>query len=182
MMTRRTVLGAGLAVAAVACTTGFGAEGPVVLRRQGVRSIDALFMDESIEMPRQMVAFIEAVRGMSPLVGIQLDAAGQAGMTRSLDMSRTIVGISSGATLFCVERIAWDHGFRLTERSQQRAEATNDDAFRQDVAAFLSGVSNPSARSLPLVAAYRPSREDGLLHAWVMQKSSPQFRQHRREV
>ena len=54
-----------------------------------------------------------------PVVEVRLDAAGQAGLMRVLDKSHGIVGISSGATLFCLERIAWDHGFRLTGRSQR---------------------------------------------------------------
>lgn len=123
-------------------------------------------------MPRQMAAFIKASSRTLPVVGIQLDAAAHAGLMRVLDKSQAIVGISSGATLFCVERIAWDHGFRLTERSQQCADDLTDDAFRRDVAAFLSRSHAPAASPSPLARAYRPSRADGTLHAWVMQKSA----------
>jgi hypothetical protein len=183
MVTRRTVLGAGLAFASVAFTAGFGAYGPTARPRPEVRSIDVLLIDESIEMPRQMAAFIKASGRALPVVGIQLEAAAQAGLRRVLDKSHAVVGISSGATLFCLERIAWDHGFRLTGRTQRCASDPGDEACRQDVAAYLSGAHPPAASSSLLARAYRPSRADGMLHAWVMQKSaSPQLRQGRRDV
>ena len=182
MMTRRTAVGAGLAVAAVACAARLGAY-EAAARRGQTRSIDVLLIDETIEMPRQMAAFIEASRQRLPVLGIQLDAAAHAGLMRVLNSSRAIVGISSGATLFCLERIAWDHGFRLTGRSQRCAIDPGDDASRQDVAAFLSGAHPPATSPSLLGRAYRPSRADGMLHAWVMQKTaSPQLRQGRREV
>jgi hypothetical protein len=97
-------------------------------------------------------------------------------------MSFAIVGISSGATLFCLERIGWDHGFRLTGRSRRCAGDPGGDACREDVAAFLSGVHPPAASTSLLARAYQPSRADGMLHTWIMQKSaSPQFRQGRRD-
>jgi hypothetical protein len=130
-----------------------------------------------------MAAFIKATRRTLPVVEIQLDAAAQPGLRRLLDTSHAIVGLSSGATLFCLERIAWDHGFRLTGRSQRCAIDPGDDASRQDVAAFLSGAHPPATSPSLLGRAYRPSRADGMLHAWVMQKTaSPQLRQGRREV
>jgi hypothetical protein len=177
-MTRRTALGAGLAVAAVACTRGFGAYGPAARLGQ-TQPIDVLLVDETIEMPHQMAAFIEASRRKVPVLGIQLDAAAHMGLMRVLNSSRTIVGISSGATLFCLERLAWDHGFRLRGRSQWCANEPGDEAFRQDVAALLSGAS-----AAPLASrAYRPSRADAMLHAWVIHKSArPPVLQDRREV
>jgi hypothetical protein len=182
MMTRRVVLGAGVAIASVACTAGFGGYG-AARRRRDARSIDALLIDESIEMPRQTTAFIEASRRKLPVVGIQLDAAARARLMRVLDKSHSIVGISSGATLFCLERIAWDHGLRLAGRSQRSVGDAADDACQQDVAAFLSGVHPAAASPMPLTRAYRPSRADGTLHVWVMQKSTrPQLRQGPREV
>ncbi|MDB6012477.1 MAG: hypothetical protein JWL65_4727 [Gammaproteobacteria bacterium] len=182
MITRRTAVGAGLTFAAVACTAAVGAYGATTRRRREAGSIDALLIDETIEIPRQMAAFIEA-RQTLPVVGIQLDAAAHAGLRRVLNKSHAIVGISSGATLFCLERIAWDHGFRLTGRRQRCASDPDDDAFRQDVAAFLSGAQPAAASPSPRASAYRPSRADGMLHAWVMQKSaSPQLRQGRRDV
>jgi hypothetical protein len=178
MMTRRTAVGAGLAVAAVACAARLGAY-EAAARRGQTRSIDVLLIDETIEMPRQMAAFIEASRQRLPVLGIQLDAAAHAGLMRVLNSSRAIVGISSGATLFCLERLAWDHGFRLRGRSQWCASEPGDQAFGQDMAALLSGAS-----AAPLATcAYRPSRADATLHAWVMHKSArPPVLQDRREV
>jgi len=182
MMTRRTVLGAGLALAST-CTVAVVGCGASALRHREARSIDALLIDESIEMPRQLAAFIKASRRTLPVVGIRLDAAAHSGLRHVLDTSHAIVGISLGATLFCLERIAWDHGFRLAGRSQRCASDPGEDACRQDVAAYLSGTHPLAAIPSLSTRAYRPSRADGLLHAWVMQKSaSPQFRQGRREV
>ena len=183
MVTRRTVVGAGLAFASVACATGVGVQGPTVRLRREARSIDALLVDQDIEMPRQMAAFIKASIRSLPVVAIQLDAAAHAGLRRILENSLAIVGISSGATLFCLERIGWDHGFRLTRRSQRCAGDAGADACREDVVAYLSGVHPPAASPSLLARAYRPSRTDGLLHVWIMQKSAgTQLRQGRRDV
>jgi hypothetical protein len=182
MVTRRTAIGAGLAFAAVACSAAVGAYAPTTRHRRDARSIDALLIDQSVEMSRPMAAFIEANRRALPVVGVQLDAPGQVGLMRVLDKSQAIVGVSSGATLFCLERIAWDHGFRLTARSERCAGDPGDDACRQDVAAYLAGAQPLAASFTPPARAYRPSRADGMLHAWVMQKSSPQFRLSFREI
>jgi hypothetical protein len=165
------VLGAGVAFAALACKAGFGAYGPTARRRAEARSIDALLIDETIALPRQMTAFIKASRRTLPVVGIRLDAAAHAGLLRVLEKSHAIVGISSGATLFCLERIGWDHGFRLTGRTQHCTSDPGVGAWRQDVAAYLSGAHSPAASALLLARAYRPSRVDETLHAWVMHKS-----------
>jgi hypothetical protein len=182
MMTRRTVLGAGLALAS-ACTVAFGECGPSARPHRKARSVDALLIDESIEMPRPLAAFVKASGRTLPVVGIRLDAAAHAGLRHVLDTSHAIVGISLGATLFCLERIAWDHGFRLAGRSQRCASDPGEDACRQDVAAYLSGTHPLAAIPSLSTRAYRPSRADGLLHTWAMQKSaSPRLRQDRREV
>jgi len=171
-----------------ACTAAFGGCGESAgrhsaRRHQEARSIDVLLVDESIKMPRHLAAFIKASKRTLPVVGLQLDAAAQTGLRRVLDTSHAIVGVSLGATLFCLERIAWDHGLRLTDRSQRCASDPGDDACRQDMAAFLSGTRPLAAVPSLLTRAYRPSRADGLLHVWVMQKSvSPQLRQGRREL
>lgn len=182
MMTRRTAIGAGVAFAAVACASSFGAIGPVAYQRRRVRSIDALLIDDNIAMPRQMAAFVETNRRVLPIVGIQLDASGQAGLMRVLAKAQNIVGFSSGATLFCVERIAWDQGFRLMARSQRCASEPEAHACRQDVFAYLCGAHNFSASPALPAGAYRPSRADGMLHSWLMLKSRPQFVQNCRET
>jgi len=169
MMTRRTVLGAGLAFTAVACSTAFGAPDPTA-RRRDARAVDALLVDETIELPRQLSAYIKARSLTLPVIGIQLDAASHGGLKDVLNRSQVIVGISSGATLFCLERIAWDHGLRLTERSQRGPGDPGDDACCPDVAALLSGTHPLAATSSQIVRAYRPSRGDGTLHTWAMRK------------
>ena len=182
MMTRRTAIGAGLALAAAACTAGF-ASFETRARRGQTSPIDALLIDETIEMPRQITAFIKACGQRWPLVGIQLDATAHAGLMQVLNKSSAIVGISSGATLFCLERLGWDHGLRLRARSHWCAADLNGAACQQEVAAWLNGAPYSAASPSPLARSYRPSRADGMLHAWVMQKSpSRQFSQTRRDV
>jgi hypothetical protein len=130
-----------------------------------------------------LAAFIKAASRTVPVIGIRLDAAAHAGLLRVLDQSQAIAGISSGAALFCMERIGWDHGFRLTGRSQRCAGDLGADACQQDVTEFLREASGPAASALPLARAYRPSRADGTLHAWVMQKSvTRQFGHTSRDV
>jgi len=183
MMTRRTVLGTCLAFTAAACSTGLGAIELSASRRREAPPIDALLIDETMAMPRPMPTLIRAGRRSLPIVGIQLDAASHDGLMRVLHESRAIVGISSGATLFCLERIAWDQGLRLTERRQQRAGDPGDATGWQDVADFLNGTHPLAASPSPVVRAYRPSRVDGTLHAWVMQKrAGPQFNLGRQEI
>jgi len=162
MVTRRTVLGTGLAIAAVARIPGADAH--------AARAIDALLIDEGIEMPREVAAFIEASRRTLPVAGIQLDAAAHARVKRTFDQSLVIVGISSGATLFCLERIGWDHGFRLTGRTQQCVRDAGEAACWLDVAAYLTGAQPAATSPALIVRAYRPSRADGTLHAWIMRK------------
>ncbi|EIZ77202.1 hypothetical protein WSK_4194 [Novosphingobium sp. Rr 2-17] len=177
------MVGSGLALAAAAGTTGFGAYAQTVRRRPGARPIDALLVDESIEMPSQMARFIEARGRTLPVVGIHLDAVTLGRLTKVLDQSHAIVGISSGATLFCLERIAWDHGYRLTGRTERCADDLGDHACRQDVASFLNAAYTPAVGPSPLARVYRPSRADGTLHAWAMEKNDgPRFRQGRQEV
>jgi hypothetical protein len=140
-----------------------------VSSRRTSRSIDALLVDETVGMPRAIAAFADASRRTLPVVAIGLDATAQAGLTRLLRDSRVVAGISSGATLFCLERMAWDHGLRLAGRNQMRSSALGD-ASLDDVAAFLAG-ANPSGAAGKLVREYRPSRADGVLHAWILRKS-----------
>lgn len=169
MLTRRTVFHTGLAFAALACSTELGA-GVLAARGRSDPSIDALLVDETIAMPGAVAAII-ADRGRAlPIVGVRLDAASHGGLMRVLERSQSIVGISSGATLFCLERIAWDHGFRLTKRRHHVAGDSLDEACCRDVAALLTGAHARAAMVSAAVRAYRPSRSDGALHTWVMQK------------
>ena len=170
MLTRRTALGAGLALASALCIADFRELTPLVQRRRTARSFDALLFDETIPLPRTLAAFVDSHRRTLPVIAIRLDAAGQAGLRRVLSTSHAIVGITSGATLFCLERIAWDQGMRLTARSQHCTTDPSESSCQQDAAAFLDG-ARPAAASAGLQArTYRPSRADALMHAWVMQK------------
>jgi hypothetical protein len=170
VVTRRIVLGTGVAFASLFVIDVSAAHGTGSRSRRASRSIDALLVDETIRMPSAVAAFADASRRLLRVVSIGLDATAQAGLTRLLREGRVIAGISSGATLFCLDRMAWDHGLRLTGRTEVRSN-TLGDASSDDVAALLTGAHSSSASAAKFVREYRPSRADGVLHAWVMQKS-----------
>jgi hypothetical protein len=172
-----------LAVATAASAAGFGGYGPNWSRHRTADSIDALLIDETIAVPQRLAAFIKASKQTMPIVGIRLDAAAHAELMRVLDTSHVVIGISSGATLFCLERMAWDHGFRLTGRAERHIDRLGDDADRADVAAFLGAAHPAAAGPSALVRAYRPSRADRVLHSWIMRKpANGQPLQSRRDV
>jgi len=183
-ITRRAALGAGLAFTSAAftsaaCAGRLGAQGPDMLRPAAAPAFDALLVDETVALPDRLAAFVAMNRQNLPVLAIRLDAAGFAGMAATLRASHALVGISSGATLFCLERIAWDHGFRLTRRHHRCVADLDDMACREDVLTFLGG--SHAARSL--TRTYRPSRADGMLHVWAMQKTGrPHLHQMRREA
>jgi hypothetical protein len=170
MITRRTVLSAGLALTAAACTAAIGAEYPIKRKRLKARAIDALLIDETIEIPGEMSEIIEISRRTFPVIGIQLDAASHAALLSVLTKSQAIVGVSSGATLFCLERMAWDHGLRLTERLQRCSSDLGDNPCWRDIDYLLSAAHPLATSHSPVLRAYRPSRVDGTLHFWTMQK------------
>lgn len=180
-ITRRAALGGGLAFASVAGTISVAAGGKTAPSLHGPQRIDAMLVDSSIAMPSRVKSFVEARRQTMRVIDIQLDAATHAELKRVFAESRVIVGVSSGATLFCVERIAWDHGFRLTRRHERPACDLKSDACTQDDLEYLNGAHPTAMRSA--THGYRPSRADAMLHAWTMQKSArAYFSQDQREA
>ncbi|MEC3951128.1 hypothetical protein [Sphingobium sp. HWE2-09] len=165
----------------VAGSAGVSVYGQTMGGVRDTHAIDAMLIDGSVAMPALLNVVIQARRQMMPVVDIQLDAANYGALRRLLIDSQTLVGVSTGATLFCLERIAWDHGFRLTARHQQSLRELDGDACHHGVATFLNG-AHGSATS-PSPRAYRGSRADGTLHAWTMRKSARSYvSQDRREA
>jgi hypothetical protein len=87
-----------------------------------------------------------------------------------------IAGISSGATLSCLERIAWDYGYRMTRRSEHEFVATVASSLESDAtvrvladAIIRDRPETFAAAIAPAGHAYRPSMTDDTLHAWIMQ-------------
>jgi len=182
MMTRRAAVGTGLAIAAAASTAGFSVFGSNWLHHPNVGAIDALFVDQTLVMPQKMAAFIKVASQTMPIVEIRLDAATHTELMRMLGKSNLIWGISSGATLFCLERMAWDHGFRMTERSERHVSVLGNDTDQADMAEFL-GAGRPAAAGRSALRVYRPSRADGMLHSWIMRKPANDRPFHvRREI
>jgi hypothetical protein len=176
MITRRTALGIGITFASAAFASSFEAyAAPPSIHPQ---PIDALLVDKSVPLPRQIAAYIDARRHMLPVVAIDLDATGYNDLMELLNKSGVIAGISSGAALFCLERLAWNHGFRLTGRSPQCLSTLNAQICQQDIAAFLLAAHSPDAPHSSETCLYRPSHTDDTLHAWVMRKiASGHYRQ-----
>jgi hypothetical protein len=117
-----------------------------------------------------------------PVIDLRFDAAAYAGLHQILATDSAIAGISSGAALFCLERIAWDHGFRLVGRIERRADDIAHAGSPRDLAQFLGGLDATSQRGSVTSSGYRPSRTDGLLHAWAMQRRGERFRLPRRDA
>jgi hypothetical protein len=182
MITRRSVLGAGLAFASMAYSAGLRAFAHTSSRNLGPQPSDVLLLDSDIELPDQLAVFLNGRHTKSTVIPLHLDAASHAGLMRVLNDNHAIIGISSGATLFCLERLAWDHGFRMTGRTQACVSAFGDKACHGDMKAFIDGARSSAAGTTSIAQTYRPSRADGLLHAWAMQKSAGVHpRQNRRE-
>lgn len=162
-------MGTGLAVLSVAGTASISAYGQSA---GSAHETDVLLIDGSITMPRPVKAFIEANRHTTSVVDIRLDAAGHSELKRILQESRTVTGVTSGATLFCLERIAWDHGFRLTARAQRNACDLDGHACIRDVTKFLARAHPAAIKPSSGAHTYRPSQMDGTLQAWTMHKSA----------
>lgn len=167
-LTRREVLTGGLAVATAAAwapALGLSSRGQEATPPFAVPL--PLLLDGTIAMPHWAVGHFQSRLSATPILHVALDADGFVALRRFLDTHTAVAGISSGATLFCLERIAWDHGFRLTHRQQQPVD----------------GKGKIVEKIASRVRDYRPSRTDGLLHHWVMRKSGvPSLPQAPREV
>ena len=152
LMTRRSVIGTGLAALSVAATTG--------AHRRIARQFDVLLVDSGIALPNPAAAFVEAQRKLVPVVDVQLDAAGYARVKAVLGRHQAALGISSGATLFCLERIAWDCGYRLSGHGKHSlGDMPDEPSRRRELASMLNGQLSPAR-------GYQPSQADGVLHFW----------------
>ena len=79
-----------------------------------------------------------------------------------------VIGISSGATLFCVERIAWDSGLRIARRSQHGCDQASDLAGIRELAAALDGACPALPGHLAALATLQPAHGDNTLHIWTL--------------
>lgn len=180
MITRRTAITTGAAFASTAIAGGLDAHATSAIGNGHAGSVMILLVDETIVAPRRLAALVQSGGHRLPELAVRLDAAGQQDLRRMFAQADTVVGISSGATLFCLERMAWDHGFRLSGRSQQDAD---DIAALRDLATFAGGTAPAASTVVSFARDYRPSRTDGLIHTWIMHKSaSPAVRDAAPEI
>lgn len=164
LVTRRSAIVGGLAAASMA--TGAGA---AICRKQQ-SPFQVLLFEEEVTLPDHLTAFAGLQARTMPVEVLRLDASGYAGINRILALNSSVLGISSGATLFCLERMGWDHGFRLMARSEHCVGNRDSEACRRELAAFLGAAEGPGARSHPSVRSYQPRRTDGAVHVWAMRK------------
>ncbi len=171
LMTRRTALQAALALAtaAVRPTAALSDEAlqPGSIHRHAV-SLDGLFIDETIQLSGTLLDWLYAARHTLPVVGVRLDARSHESLQQALSSGRTFLGCSTGATLFCLERMAWEHRLRLTDRRTLPIAQLNLQTLRQTVATVVDERPSHVASPVTAVRTYRPSRTDGLLHIWLM--------------
>lgn len=177
MVTRREVLGAGLALTAISGAIGSGSV-RAVEERSGLPKVATLVLDESLGVSTALVDFLHNRKPDLSLLTIRLDSFASSELKPLFNSARVIAGISSGATLFCLERIAWDYGYRVTRRSEHKFKAQtvgarkNDEAFLAIAHAIISNRPDSFAAAItPTDRAYRPSMTDDTLHAWIMQRA-----------
>ncbi|WP_408591004.1 hypothetical protein [Novosphingobium sp.] len=170
MITRRALLGNALVAASTIGPAGAAIAGVLPPGVQTHRTISALLIDRTVRQPRELSALIEVSRRSMPVVDLTLDAVAHNTLQQCLRDNEALVGISSGATLFCLERLAWDHGHRLTVRAE--ANGTDCSSLRRAAAAFLSGARPAAAPGLSPPGAYAPSRADGVVHVWIIERKS----------
>jgi len=178
MITRREVLGAGVALTAVSGVIGlnFASTASEVSDQNDLMKVRALILDEGISVSTKLVASLRTRTPNLELLTSGLDSFTSIELKRIFNSGVTIAGISSGATLFCLERIAWDYGYRITRRSEHEFNVGIVDAHGMDsmiLALANSIMSNKpeflAAASATSNRAYRPSRSDDTLHAWIVQ-------------
>lgn len=175
MVTRREVLGAGLALTAISSAIGSYSV-TAVEEHSGIPKAATLVLDESLGVSTALVDFLHNRKPDLSLLTIRLDSFASTELKPLLNSARMIAGISSGATLFCLERIAWDYGYRVTRRSEHKFKAQtvgarkNDEAFLAIAHAIISNQPESFAAAIaPSSRGYRPSMTDDTLHAWIMQ-------------
>lgn len=177
MITRRETLGGGLAAVAamaapmLAATPASAAPGVDALR------LDALLVDDAIHLPAAITALVEVLQPATTIVPLRLDAAGLADVARVLRRGAVVAGISSGASLFCLERIAWDSGFRLASRRAVSATGATFEDCRRELAPVLQGQVS-TAGNLAAIRHYAPSRTDGVVHVWLLHKPARNVPRH----
>ncbi|NMN04590.1 MULTISPECIES: hypothetical protein [unclassified Novosphingobium] len=157
--TRRAMLGGALALAGGA-GLGAGAQARVAWR-----PIDAVVIDGRAPLPRELSGRLAA----APASVLQFtpDVTGYAAMARMFADSQAVSGVTSGATLFCLEQIAADHGFRLTGHA---CHAADDPACSRALGTALGAIAPAAPAMQAGRATYNRSCEAGRLHVWTMHK------------
>lgn len=178
MITRRATLGLALTASALSAA-GIGTAKSLLSNRTQLGAIDALLVDSEVAIQLPLTDLLSFVRHRYPAVALGLDPAGLQKLNHLFGSSQTIIGLSSGAALFCVEQMAADYGFRLTARGQQ---GTAEPALLPEVADLVRGFVPAASGVISCVRNYRASRSDNQLHAWVLQKSAPSLRLPAREI
>jgi hypothetical protein len=180
MVTRRKVLGAGLAIVSVSGAIGLNSPSRrrVVKDQTGLPELGALMLDERLGVSKTLVAHLRNRNPGLPFLTIRLDSPALTKLKQVFERSQMVAGISCGATLFCLERIAWDHGYRIARRSEHEfnakvARTSENNATVLALADAIIANRPESSTAISLAGrTYRPSGRDHTLHAWVMQRAA----------
>jgi hypothetical protein len=175
-VTRREVLGAGLAFASISGAIGLNSTYRVSAVKDQVvlPKVGTLVLDEGLGVSTSLVDVLHHRTPDLSFLTLGLDAVTSIELKHLFNSAQTIAGLSSGATLFCLERIAWDYGYRITRRSEHAFSANAANENDATVLALANKIitNKPEAFATaiaPTNRAYRPSRADDTLHAWIME-------------
>lgn len=171
MTTRREVLESGLIAAAIlgggSATTAIAAPSRHPLG--SFSDVDALLVSESIVLPAGLRLTATGSGRTLPVIPVGLTHAQYGDLRRVLARYDAVAGLSSGAELFCIERIGWNYGMRLMQLHSREA-SSGDPLGNARAAMQLLGRVESQVGPIARPANYRPSQADGLVHAWILQK------------
>ena len=130
--------------------------------------ISAFLMDDEVEASARFAKVLRVKLQGVTVLPATLDSKFYSELNVLLSSHRLIGGITTGAALFCLERIAWNRGLRLVWRRNFLHEATGHSTIPFAVLTrSFSGDSQALTPSNP-IRSYRPSRSDQLVHAWIL--------------
>ena len=174
MLTRREVLTAGALFGSLVPLTTLAlfddakSEATSFADTMALPPISALLTDYEVDESSRCAQDLRTQLQGITILPATLDAKFYGELNMLFRSHRSIGGITTGAALFCLERIAWDHGLRLAWRRSFTLAATGHDALPFPMLArSFTGDSRALTPSNP-IRGYRNSRSDRLIHAWIL--------------
>jgi hypothetical protein len=174
MVTRREILTAGaifgslLPITTVAFFDDANSQATSSQHTISSAPISAFLMDDEVEESARFAKALRTKLQRIIVLPATLDSKFYSELNVLFSSRHLIGGITTGAALFCLERIAWNRGLRLVWRRNFSREATGQGTIPfAMLARSLSGDSRALTPSNP-IRSYRPSRSEQLVHAWIL--------------